>query len=293
MNNTSNTITFHEKPSTATKDFVQWENTWSRLLLEDTSLIWLEWKKWFWALRLHSLWQWSKRLASEALTLEPWIKTIYGYSNKQLSLSIKGKWYDFWTIHHPWWTFFRIPWGILEWDLKVSWEEWFVFELDWIDETLSYVYSQYLPSSVRTKYIDWCKQCSILQNTKKWLPNMNMLFFPKNINQTQHTHPSQRIGIIKEGHGECITAEDIIPLIKGNLFMIMTDPNSKTPITEENKYTKSWVHSFRTTDSEMTVIAGHGDSSTWPTDEHNAILNNTMINGAWANDEINEHLRTK
>jgi len=75
--------------------------------------------------------------------------------------------------------------------------------------------------------------------------------------------------------------------------MILADPEYKVEINEDNKHTKTGIHSFRTSSSSMTVIAWHGNSSTWPEDENSAMLNNTIINWFWANHDINKNIRTK
>lgn len=273
-----NTLQIIEEPSRASKDFIQWSNTWSRLLANDNFWLWL---------RLYSLWQVQEYNKAKVLKVLWWNHTLYWYSNGPLSIMC-----DVLKISDlPAGTFFRIPWSYG--DIALNWFEWFAFQIESIEETFNLVNWNIKSGDIMTKYIVGCMQTSVLQNTKKGLPNINALFFPENIQQTPHTHPSQRIGIVKEWCWECVTSNDMIPLVKWNLFMILADPDFHEWITETNKFTKSWVHSFNTQSSSMTVIAWHWDSTTWPEDENSAMLNNTIIWGYGANHELNKNIRTQ
>ncbi len=128
----------------------------------------------------------------------------------------------------------------------------------------------------RLKYIDGCTDSLLIPPVKLGDPCLNALFFPPGINQTQHTHPSMRVGLILKGKGECITPEGNIPLIPGMIFIIH----------EEG------LHSFRTPeDSEMVVIAYHPDSDYGPSDEDHPMINRTIVDGVSAN-QI-ESIKTK
>jgi quercetin dioxygenase-like cupin family protein len=100
-------------------------------------------------------------------------------------------------------------------------------------------------------------------------PCFNLLHFPEGIDQTEHTHPSDRIGMVIRGLGECVVdgGETIIPLEAGMIFCIHTDG----------------LHKFRTLrGSEMTVLAYHPDSDFGPTDTFHPMLNRTIVNGVSA-----------
>lgn len=128
----------------------------------------------------------------------------------------------------------------------------------------------------RLKYIDGCTDSLLVPPVKFGDACLNLLYFPPDINQTAHTHPSVRLGMIIKGKGECITPQGIIPLRAGQLFAIHTDG----------------VHAFRTTSqSSMTVIAYHPDSDFGPQDENHPMVNRTIVNGVSAN-QIDE-IRTK
>lgn len=128
----------------------------------------------------------------------------------------------------------------------------------------------------RLKYIDGCTDSLLIPPVKFGDACLNALFFPPGINQTQHTHPSMRVGMIIKGEGECITPEGNIPLVPGMIFIIHEDG----------------LHSFRTEDDkEMIVIAYHPDSDFGPKDEEHPMINRTIVEGVSAK-EI-EEIRTK
>lgn len=122
--------------------------------------------------------------------------------------------------------------------------------------------------SGRLKYIDGCTDSLLLPPAKLGDPCFNALYFPPNINQTQHTHPSLRVGLVVSGSGECITPEKTIPLEPDTAFVIETDG----------------VHYFRTfADCGMVVVAYHPDSDFGPKDENHPMVNRTIVDGVSAN----------
>ena len=128
----------------------------------------------------------------------------------------------------------------------------------------------------RLKYIDGCTDSLLLSPTKCGNPCFNALYFPPSINQTTHTHPSLRVGLVVSGQGECITPEKVIPLEAGLAFVIETDG----------------VHSFRTfDDSGMVVVAYHPDSDFGPRDEDHPMINRTIVGGVAAS--MIDEIRTK
>jgi quercetin dioxygenase-like cupin family protein len=120
----------------------------------------------------------------------------------------------------------------------------------------------------RLKYIDGCTDSLLIPPVKKGDPCLNALFFPANINQTPHQHPSDRVGLIYKGQGQCITPHETIALQAGDLFIIHQDG----------------THSFKTDAAEeLVVIAFHPDSDFGPEDENHPMINRTMVNGQSAN----------
>jgi len=130
-------------------------------------------------------------------------------------------------------------------------------------------------SSGRLLYIDGCKDSLLIPPVMKGDPCLNALYFPEKIDQTPHTHPSMRVGIVVSGRGECITLNEVIPLQPGQVFVIPA----------------GGLHSFRTTDSPMVVIAYHPVSDYGPTHEVHPMLNRTWVNGISASQL--EEIRTR
>lgn len=118
----------------------------------------------------------------------------------------------------------------------------------------------------RLRYIDGCKDSLLIPPVVKGDPCLNALYFPPGINQTPHTHPSMRIGMIVSGSGEYITLDKIIPLEPGQVFVIPAGA----------------LHSFRTTDQPMVVVAWHPDSDYGPDHEDHPMINRTWIDGVSA-----------
>lgn len=124
----------------------------------------------------------------------------------------------------------------------------------------------------RLKYIDGCTDSLLIPPVMMGDSCLNLLYFPTGVDQTLHTHPSMRVGMVIRGKGECITPEGIIDLVPGRVFVIPADGE----------------HGFRTTSSEMSVIAYHPDSDFGPTHEFHPMINRTIVDGISANaiDEI-------
>lgn len=130
----------------------------------------------------------------------------------------------------------------------------------------------------RLKYIDGCTDSLLISPVKLGDPCLNLLFFPPDIDQTEHTHPSDRIGVIYKGRGQCVVngGEETIELRAGMIFRIHADGK----------------HKFRTPYGEsMTVIAYHPDSDFGPEDEFHPMVNRTIVNGVSAS--LISEIRTK
>ncbi len=119
----------------------------------------------------------------------------------------------------------------------------------------------------RLKYIDGCTDSLLVAPIKLGDPCLNLLYFPVGIDQTAHTHPSDRIGLILWGQGECITDDGVMDLEPGQIFRIHAGGK----------------HRFRTLrGSDMVVIAYHPDSDFGPTDEIHPMINRTLVDGVSA-----------
>jgi hypothetical protein len=112
----------------------------------------------------------------------------------------------------------------------------------------------------RLSYIDGCSDSLLVYPPRLGDASLNYLYFPKDINQSYHTHPSIRIGCVISGSG--VSDTDIPnPLIEGVHFCL-----------EEQE-----LHRFRTEDSDMRIIAFHPDGDWGPTDENHTMINRTYV----------------
>jgi mannose-6-phosphate isomerase-like protein (cupin superfamily) len=134
----------------------------------------------------------------------------------------------------------------------------------------SYLTMGLLEDQGRLRYIDGCTDSLLIPPVKLGDPCLNLLYFPPDTDQTMHTHPSDRIGMILSGQGVCVTQDERgeleTPLVPGMIFCIHTGGK----------------HKFRTLDSPMRVLAYHPDTDFGPTDEDHPMINRTMVNGVSA-----------
>ncbi|MGJ8640273.1 MAG: cupin domain-containing protein [Opitutaceae bacterium] len=117
--------------------------------------------------------------------------------------------------------------------------------------------------SGRLRYIDGCADSLLIGPPVKGDPCLNLLHIPPGIDQTQHTHPTIRSGVIVKGHGHCCVPGERIPLAPGTLFAIPPEGQ----------------HSFHTTDQDLVVIAFHPDSDCGPSHDDHPMINRTIVEG--------------
>lgn len=149
----------------------------------------------------------------------------------------------------------------------------------------------------RLSYIDGCTDSILIHPVKLGNPCLNHLHFPAGIDQTQHTHPSHRIGIVHKGDGLCITPFGNLPLKTGMIFIIKewdgetysSNVGSDTEFPEGDYPVGQ--HAFRTFETEMDVIAFHPDSDFGATDVNHPMINKTIVNGVSAS--LIDSIRTK
>lgn len=130
----------------------------------------------------------------------------------------------------------------------------------------------------RLSYIDGCSDSMLVQPARLGDPVLNFLHFPKGIVQTQHTHPTIRMGVVARGSGRAWQRTDqshagwTVPLEQGTVFML-----------DEQE-----LHSFRTDEPDpfntgnlvaetMDIVAYHPDSDWGPQDTNHPMLNRTYI----------------
>lgn len=121
----------------------------------------------------------------------------------------------------------------------------------------------------RLRYIDGCTDSLLIPPTVHGDACLNHLHFPAGIDQTAHTHPTARIGIVVRGQGECETnGGEILPLKPGRAFVLHPEG----------------LHKFRTGNTTMDVIAFHPDSDTGPQHDDHPMVNRTIVQGVSAKD---------
>jgi len=112
-------------------------------------------------------------------------------------------------------------------------------------------------------YIDGGTSSVLIPPLRLGDPCLNVIYFPPHRDQTLHTHPSYRIGLVIAGSGEAETPVGITPLQPGMIFVIPTNS----------------LHKFRTTDQPLSFVVFHPDSDAGLTHQNNPVLNRTMIEG--------------
>lgn len=123
----------------------------------------------------------------------------------------------------------------------------------------------------RLKYIDGCTDSLLVPPVRMGDPCLNLLYFPPDIDQTAHTHPSDRIGMVLSGRGRCHAwndgREEVIDLVPNLIFCIHTDG--------KHKFSTPYGHHMR-------VLAYHPDSDFGPTDQEHPMINRTIVDGVSA-----------
>jgi quercetin dioxygenase-like cupin family protein len=113
----------------------------------------------------------------------------------------------------------------------------------------------------RLAYIDGCSDTVLCLPPRLGDPVLNHLHFPSGIQQSLHSHPSIRLGVVARGAGVAYGPGWDRALRPGAVFMLR--PHE--------------VHAFRTSDSSMDVIAYHPDSDWGPTDGIHPMINRTYL----------------
>jgi len=125
----------------------------------------------------------------------------------------------------------------------------------------------------RLKYIDGAFNSLLMSPPKKGGPCTNALYLKGKIDQTAHTHPSTRVGV----------------MLRGNVLVRIWDTEGdNAQITKELILQpgdmwfmdKDVVHSFHTEETDdMSLFTFHPDSDFGPTDEEAPMINRTIIEG--------------
>jgi hypothetical protein len=118
----------------------------------------------------------------------------------------------------------------------------------------------------RLAYIDGCSDTVLVSPARLGDPVLNFLHFPPGIEQSVHSHPSIRLGVVARGGGEAYG-----PGPRGEPWQLPLAPGSVFLLAPHE------LHAFRTTGgrSSMDVVAYHPDSDWGPTDGAHPMLNRT------------------
>ncbi|WP_437991347.1 cupin domain-containing protein [Sorangium sp. So ce145] len=120
-----------------------------------------------------------------------------------------------------------------------------------------------IEASGRLRYIDGCTDSLLIAPQVRGDPCLNHLHFPPRTDQTLHTHPSLRAGLIARGRGVCRLGDRRVPLSPGLVFHL--PPGSK--------------HAFQTEAESMDVVAFHPDSDFGPVHDDHPMINRTIVDG--------------
>ena len=123
-------------------------------------------------------------------------------------------------------------------------------------------------SSGRLRYIDGCSDTVLVAPVVGGDPCLNLLHLPPATVQTDHHHPSARVGLVVAGSGCCVVdrtrRESLRP---GSAFVLPA----------------STCHRFETDPEDgLLVMAWHPDSTGGPTDDDHPMLNRTLRPGSSA-----------
>ena len=120
----------------------------------------------------------------------------------------------------------------------------------------------------RLAYIDGCTDSVLVAPVRRGDPCLNLLHLPPGTTQTDHTHPSLRVGLVVEGRGRCVLAaaseegEQVVALAPGTVFVLAPDT----------------VHRFETDARDgVLLMAWHPDSDSGPSDDDHPMLNRTFV----------------
>lgn len=118
----------------------------------------------------------------------------------------------------------------------------------------------------RFAYIDGGTSSLLIPPVTLGDPCLNAMYFPPHINQTLHTHPSDRIGIVVAGKAELETSQTLLFVESGTIFRIPAHQ----------------PHKFRTGETSFIAVIFHPDSDAGFTHRNHPMLQRTMVDGVSA-----------
>lgn len=127
----------------------------------------------------------------------------------------------------------------------------------------------------RLAYINGGTNSLLIAPVRSGDPCLNVLYFPSGVDQTLHSHPSYRIGMVVMGRGKLDNLQTVLTLEPGTIFQIPADS----------------LHKFQTIESNLIVVVFHPDSDTGFAHWDNPMLKRTIVNGVSASEL--PHLQTQ
>jgi quercetin dioxygenase-like cupin family protein len=113
----------------------------------------------------------------------------------------------------------------------------------------------------RLRYVDGCTDSLLVCPPRAGEACLNHLHIPAHTRQSEHTHPSLRLGVIARGAGVCRTVAGETVLQAGLGWLIPP----------------GLAHGFSTAERSLDVLAWHPDSDFGPTDGDHPMLNRTFL----------------
>jgi quercetin dioxygenase-like cupin family protein len=120
-------------------------------------------------------------------------------------------------------------------------------------------------STGRLSYVDGCSDSMLVYPPRKGDPTFNHLHFPEGIEQSWHTHPTIRIGVVTSG---AVRAE----YKEGHRTMRIGMKAGDVFLLEEHE-----IHRFVTDMNEANIVIYHPDSDWGPEDHNHTMLNRTYL----------------
>ncbi|MBE9138340.1 cupin domain-containing protein [Nodosilinea sp. LEGE 07088] len=125
-----------------------------------------------------------------------------------------------------------------------------------------------LESAGRLAYINGGTSSLLLPPVIVGDPCLNAMYFPAGVEQTLHTHPSDRLGLVIAGAGIVETPETTAGVGPGDIFWISAGQ----------------LHRFCTAEHPLTIVVFHPDSEGGFTHRDNPMLRRTLVDGVSAAD---------
>jgi hypothetical protein len=116
----------------------------------------------------------------------------------------------------------------------------------------------------RLAYIDGCSDTVLVQPVVRGDPCLNLLHLPPGTVQSDHDHPSLRVGFVLSGVGRCV--------LGGGATMALTPATVFVLPARE-------THRFETDDQALRLVAWHPDSDVGPSHDDHPMLNRTLRPG--------------